>query len=718
MPPHTKRYDAARCRLNTKTTDLNMNARHLLPIAALALPLCMQAKPAYPGVLTHVNPDGTTVQIRLHGDEHFSFITDTEGMLMKRDASGAMVYDLVNGQRLMASPEIIANMKAAAAATDIDGINRAPSRMAALDSEGRTVYPTKGETRSLVILLEYSDVKFQPNSAKDIDDMLNSEGYTKYGCNGSVRDYYIYNSNGQYKPIFDVSRVVTLPYTSKYYTGGDKYTNFKEAIKYALDELDDEINFSQYDYDNDGIVDTIYFYYAGYGQADTPTDGQTIWPHQSNLGAYGWRYDNVQIGPYACSNELNGMNHYYNQDMYLDGPGTFVHEFGHVLGMPDLYDPTYSGITITPGDWDIMDNGSYNNDGYCPPNLSAYEKWMYKWIEYTAVEDNKHYDLKTVQQGGEALRVPVVRVNGSPMTSEYFVIETRDKKNWDAYLADEGMLIWHLNYSNYSWSRNAVNTEAGRPRLSLVAADGTANWKLDGTGSPRKAAFPGSNVDNCYITPDTKVTFDCFNNNLLANPLDVYITSISYDAETGVSSFDYNVVREAPALPITMKKPTRTSNASGNPTSGFVLEWDPVEGAESYLLTVYRYSSSGKQIFESGYDEKNVGNTVRCEFKNLTSTKMGLEYHAYVRAFKGLPSSEKSNEVVFVPKEITETSGVESILTGDAENAPIYGVQGAVVAPQGAEIYNLSGVRVANENLAAGIYIVRIGNRVEKVAVR
>lgn len=719
-----------------------MKARHLLPLAALALPLLVQAKPAWPGLHKTVNPDGTTVEFRLHGDEHFSYITDAEGMLMKRDVRGALVYDLVDGVRIKATSEVVANMYQATLDMQANAPQKAPQRMAALDQDGRTTYPTIGSSRSLVVLVEFSDVKFQPNSAQEINDMLNKEGFDKYGSHGSARDFYKENSGGKYTPVFDVSRVVTLPNTSRYYTynpsgtypyNQGKYDRWREAIKYALDALSDEIDFSDYDCDGDGIIDTVYFFYAGYGQADTG-DTNCIWPHQANLSYYGWKYDGVTMGPYACSNELNGQMHYYNKDMYLDGPGTFVHEFGHVLGMPDLYSPLYNGNETTPGDWDVMDGGSYNDDGYCPPALSAYEKWMYKWLEYTPATDNTSYSLKTTEKGGEAIRVPVIRKSGTALDSEYFILESRQKTNWDTFLPEEGMLIWHIQYDPAIWTQNRVNVTAGHPRVYILAADGSANPHNGGYGNPRRACWPGTGVNNTFITPETDITFQAYASNLKANPLDVYITSIAYDAEQGISTFDYNVVREAPQLTCNMRPVTRTTNSSGGITAGFVLEWDPAElvsPAENgmqradfdadkveYQVTVYRLNSSGSKVYEAGYNEKNVGSERMVQIKNLTSTKMGFEYHAYVRPVYGLPSATTSQEVVFTPKEVTDPYVSVGTIGADAENAPVYGVAGAVVAPQGAEIYNLSGVRVGAEGLAPGIYIVRVGSKVQKVTVR
>ena len=697
-----------------------MKARHLLPLAALALPLCMQAKPAYPGVLRHVNADGTTVQFRLHGDEHFSYITDTEGMLMDYDKAGNLQYQLENGLKVSVTPEIVENLYMAELdSQDANGPMKAPSKMAALDGTGRTTYPTIGENHSLVILIEYSDVKFKTGHPEMIERMLNEKGYKEFGSEGSARDYYEFNSLGQYKPIFDVSRVVTLPKKSSYYVGGNKYLNFKEAIKYAIDELDGEIDFSNYDNDNDGIIDTIYFFYAGYGQADTGLT-TTIWPHQSTVLYNGWVKDGKKVGPYACSNELNGQGHYYSGDNYLDGPGTFIHEFGHVLGMPDLYDVTYSRSTVTPGEYSVMDNGSYLNEGYCPPNLSGYEKWLYKWIEYTPVEAN-HYTLKTPNDGGEVLRIPVIRKSGTEYVNEYFVLESRNRSNWDTYLADDGLLIWHVNYSGSAWSSNNVNVEPGRPRMYLVSADGTANPFLGTTGSPKKAMFPGTGVNNTFITPETEISLNLFTKNVDSATGTSYITGISYDGDNKVSKFDYNLVTEAPDIVTTMREPYRYKTDNGLPGAGFELNWDPVEGTNpdvpvEYLLTVYRINKQGNPVYEDGYEEKSVGSDTHIEFKGFTTTKMNFEYHAYVRVLQGIPAAEHSNEITFKPSDLN-VSGVEGIAAVD-ENAPIYGVKGGIVAPAGAEIYNISGVRVKSSGLAAGVYVVRAGSRTVKVVVK
>ena len=582
-----------------------MKYRYLLAFAALAIPFCLSAKPAYRGLLKHLNPDGTTVEYRLHGDEYFSYMTDTDGMLLTRTADGSLVRRTEGGKPVYASAETLRGMRKAA------GSHNNRHRMAPLDTDGRTKYNTIGETRALVLLLEYSDIKFQPASPQDIADMLNKPGYNKYGCNGSARDYYFDNSGGKFTPVFDVARVVTLPNTSKYYTGPEdnsKYVNFREAIKYALEELDAEIDYAKYDCDGDGVVDAVYIFYAGYGQADTPLDGQVIWPHQGWLTGYS--FDGVRFGQYACSNELNGQRHYAEKDMYVDGPGTFIHEYGHVLGMPDIYDPLYQDDTVTVGPWDVMDIGCYNNEGYCPPNLSTYEKWVYRWIEYDFAASNTHYDLKSIQDGGTGLVIPVQCGSASGDNSEYFILESRSNTGWDTYIGDyyggvPGLLVWHIDYNNEIWKANRVNSTPGHPGCFLVTADGTAdpfkeNVPEDYRYFPIAPHFPGK-YNRTSISPDGEICLRTYLNG--GAPMDVTISDIKYDDATRTSSFGYNL------------------------------------------------------------DPGSVGS-----------------------------------------------------IGSDPES--VYGVKDAIVAPQGAEIYNLAGARVASAPLAPGVYLVRHQARVHKVTVR
>lgn len=691
-----------------------MNLKYLLPAALFATSLGASAVPAYPGLLERTLEDGTIVNVRLHGDEYFNYMTDEAGYLLTPLAGNKVSYQLQNGTRVKATVDQITKMRDMVEATEPVKALRAAQKQRAsrLDKDGRSTFCTTGDVHFLVLLVQFDDIKFNtPTIREDMNAMLNQEGYSKNGCKGSIRDYYITSSNGQFRPTFDVSEVVTLPNTSRYYTGGSKYGKVKEMVRDAVTLADPNVDFSKYTNASPGTCDAVIIWYAGYGQADT---GNTdyIWPHQGSAINQNLMPDNTLIDTYCCFNELNGGYHYREKDGALSGIGTPIHEFGHVMCMPDLYDPNYE-VVSTPGDWSIFDSGPYLGDGYCPPTTSAYERWLFKWIELEDVVDATHYDLADLNESGKALRIPVLNKSHDPYKNEYFILESRNRTGWDEYLPGSGMLIWHIDYDPSTWWSNRVNSTESRKRCHIVSADGSANYILGDTGRiSANAAWPGKLN---YLTPDTQITLNSnyvFSDSKTGNS---YITDITHNPETGIVSLDYNVYTESPTDVTVMATPTRGLNEQGEPDNNITFSWNPVEGATGYALTVYRINSSGKIVYESNLEEKDLGKVTYYTLEDMSRTKLKLEYRAYVRVIKNLPSKEISNEVVFVPNDLTAV-GIDSSIIDD--EMPVLGLRGAIQAPAGAEIYNLQGIRCNATGLTPGIYVVRTGNKVTKVVVK
>lgn len=694
-----------------------MKLKHFLPALALAIPATMMGAPAYPGVLTHTNPDGTTVEFRLNGDEFFSFMTDVNrNTILERNAEGKMVPMMRNGVQLSADASTIEMLRyeSQMQPSRIAAAKEAPQRMPALTPEGRTTYPTNTtDVHSLVILMEYADTKFtMEDPVAAFNDWLNKEGYSEHNAVGSARDYYVEASAGKFKPTFDVVGVVTLPETSAYYVGDGKYSTFGKALSYALEAVDDQVNFADYDYDGDKIVDTVYFIYAGYGQADTG-DTTTVWPHQSVLqGMIGKmkEMDGVNVNPYATSQELKGSTHYYQPDGELAGIGTFCHEFGHVLGLPDLYDPKYNSQCITPSEWSIMDQGSYSGDSNCPPLFSAYERWVCNWLEYDELSEANTYEIATIDQSNKAYRVNLER-GTTVLKNEYYVVEARRQLGRDKYLPGEGILIWHINYNNQKWVYNEVNSDKNKPGVHILASDGSGNPFTKTYGKTSEdAAWPNSKTGLNYIYPEGDMSFKSY---VASAKNNTYMTNIAYDAETGVGSFDYNMITSTPSDVTVLHDATLLRDEYDRKT-GFTLNWEPVEGATGYALTIWRENSSGTKYYINSCDELNIGNVTSYEVKGLSNAMLKATMFVYVRVIKDLPSTEVSNTITFVPNDLPAAS-VEGIAM---DEAPIFGIQGAVVAPEGAEIYSLSGARVANGDLQAGLYIVRYNGKSRKVIVK
>ncbi len=429
----------------------------LCTLLLLCFSLSLNAKPAYRGGVNVTQPDGTTLTIYQHGDEHFHYLTLADGTWVQKQANG--FYTHIEALSLA---EVRTKHKEA--------------RMRRLPAQTQQAYPLNIAPRGLVILVNFSDVKMDAaNTREAFDRMLNSADYTENGATGSARQYFIDQSRGQYQPHFDVVGPVDLPETMAYYGANNAYGEDQNVHKLVLkacglaDELG--VDFSQYDNNNDGEVDFVYFIYAGYGEADSYIE-ETIWPHAFWLyEGYGQKFtlDGKRIDMYACGAELNFGT------KKRDGIGTFCHEFGHVLGLPDLY-ATNGAKHKNLGMWDIMDYGSYNNDGNTPPCYSAYERFFLGWLKPTLLNEPTTVTLQDIQSGnGAALISPTGTHNligNDPDTTEFYLLENRQQTGWDAYIKGHGMILTRIDYNYFNWFDNSPNNDASNLRVDLLEADG------------------------------------------------------------------------------------------------------------------------------------------------------------------------------------------------------------------------------------------------------
>ena len=269
--------------------------------------------------------------------------------------------------------------------------------------------------------------------------------------------------------------------------GDDKHA--ADAVVEACVGMNDQIDFTQYDSDNDGYVDFVYVIYAGEGQA-TGGPANSIWPHNWDITAaisYGYcTYTNAQrtldgkkIDNYAISGELFGGT--------FGGIGTLVHEFGHVIGLPDFYDTEYGtnyDKELTPNEWDVMDGGSYNGDGHCPPNYSPWEKYFMGWLTPENL-GNKGARLTLYPNGTEQHNVYQINESGKLQSATTnglsYYIECRQKAGWDKNIPAAGMLIWKTNFNASAWAGNTPNNTANNPKYTLVIPSGTKIGQSSGS---------------------------------------------------------------------------------------------------------------------------------------------------------------------------------------------------------------------------------------------
>lgn len=474
-----------------------------LTIAAIAISLAVSAVPAKRGYHEFVQQDGTPVSLQLVGDEFAHWYEAVDGTIYRENADGTFTATTDSREQMAARRKTSAKYVSAQA------------RRARMEF-GKTPNPAP---RGIVILANFKDSKMNNSHTQAVfDELCNAANCTVNDGYGSAAAYFKDQSNGVYQPIFDVYGPVTLSRNCNYYgsndsDGNDEYATDAviEACILANSQYND-LNFANYDSDNDGYVDFVYVIYAGKGEANGGA-ATTIWPHNWSVqelvaGGSGYpttytkqqtKLDNKYLDNYAMSSELAGDNS-------LEGIGTLCHEFGHVMGLPDFYETQYGNNyknAVTPNDWDIMDGGSYNGDGHCPPNYSPWEKYFFGW--HTPVNLGNEGQLLTLQANGTAgYQAYQINSSSSLITAttagECYYIENRQKQGWDAGLPHHGMIIWKVKYNETAWANNAPNADdtSGSPLYTIVSASGTkigthinsseTAYVYDGPKNP----FPGS----------------------------------------------------------------------------------------------------------------------------------------------------------------------------------------------------------------------------------
>ena len=426
-------------------------------------------------VITLAN--GTQVSVELRGDEYLSWWEGTDGTAYRATADENVfeAFDLEAQKPAAAARRARTEQgRVARLARVKNSLKGADDKMRGLGGDHITY---KGVKKGLVVLVDFKNKKFADgHDLEYYKNVINGKDFTdeEEGYVGSVRDYFLAQSNGQFELDFDVVGPVTMSKNSGYYGNDGAYQKDEkvyEMIKEACDGIQDKVNLKDYDWDGDGEADQVFFLYAGLGQASGGSPG-TIWPHESELRYWPCgvlSYPTGKINTYACANELQpetqGSSRYISA-----GIGTICHEFSHCLGFADMYDTTGGGgygMSV----FDVMDQGSYNGNGFVPCNYTAFERIYAGWVEAIELESPATVkDMKSVSDYGR----PFIMYNYKN-TNEYFLLENRQNTGWDKGLyGSNGLLIVHVNYVPSRWANNSVNASNEKIQCcTVVNADGS-----------------------------------------------------------------------------------------------------------------------------------------------------------------------------------------------------------------------------------------------------
>lgn len=459
------------------------------------------AAKAYSGIITVTQSDGTELNVRIYGDEHFNWLTTEDGVLLVQEGNNYYIAETTSYGTLKATKFIAHNankrLPAEIKAIKKQDLSRfrsyaiqkaSPAKAMGTGNSGVKYFPHSGSPKALVILVEFSDTPFQSGEkAKNVfehflkgkaEDNL-PDGYEAYTGSyknenlrnkGSVSDYFYDMSKGTYTPQFDVVGPYKLNHSSLYYGEGKK-DNTQALVSDACKAADKDVDFSQYDADGDGMVDLVYIIYAGYpaSMSGYPND---IWP-KSGTGGFG-TYDGKKVSRFGVHAELNFGRELNQKNGYLlSGIGLFCHEFSHTLGLPDLY-PTVDASKVdnqNPEMWDLMDGGEYTfNGGYCPTPYSPWEMDAMGWATPVELGD----EAKQVKLNSYYKERTAYKINGE--NDEYLLIQNIQKGGWwngIANVYNTGMLIWRIDYGTKDVNLfDNPNNNIGKPKVMIVPADG------------------------------------------------------------------------------------------------------------------------------------------------------------------------------------------------------------------------------------------------------
>lgn len=330
----------------------------------------------------------------------------------------------------------------------------------------------------LVVCVDFPDVP----ATRTIDDINNRFFSDTYNFGYTFRNYYNEVSYGKYIPEGSVHGWYRAPQPSTYYTNGNygwgTYpNNVWKLVEDVVDLVsnDPAVNWNYIDNNGNRIIDYLVIVHSGSEAAgtDSPSD---FWAHVSNIAPRirnGYRFVY-----YAMCAE------YIFSPIEIPVIGVDCHEFGHILGLPDLYD--YTNLSRGVGNFSLMGSGSWANGGLTPTHLDAWCKFD---LGYMTLIDNT---TGTITISESKTSSTAYRYYNVANTTEQFIIENRQQTGFDTYLPGRGLCIWKINYSK------STNDDRTCYKVGLVQADGLKHMEDNINSGDPGDTFPGSTINRTF----------------------------------------------------------------------------------------------------------------------------------------------------------------------------------------------------------------------------
>lgn len=324
--------------------------------------------------------------------------------------------------------------------------------------------PTTGSPKVLVIPVDFTDI-MGSKEGYSIDNILRAftggTGTTDYY---SVQDYYYISSYGQLDLDITVVDEWFIPKNPSTYYANATYDYYGDQVmigdQLVMDEalayLSTVMDLSDFDSDGNAIIDAVVLVTTL--EIDDTTDfywAYRYWNIYTNEDGYYYEYDGVSANDYLWAS-YSFMHESYDNEGYSDytdtsviNTYTYIHEFGHILGVDDYYDYSEKGNHPLDG-CDIMDGmlGDHN----------AFTKFNLGWITTSRLVTTSSSVTLTLEAFGKSGDTIIVANNFDPnlgVYQEYYIIVyyTNDGLNDGenaGYFARDGIVVYHINASLYS----------------------------------------------------------------------------------------------------------------------------------------------------------------------------------------------------------------------------------------------------------------------------
>ena len=502
----------------------------------------LYAIPAIPYPIIVTQPDGTELTVMLKGDERIHWHESMDGYTLLYNKEAFLTYAYLDDDGNLHPSEFIA--------TDIENRNIVVNsflntieknlfyselqRQVMLkvweiedDFERGGERALNGQYKTLCAFVQFPD-KAMKKTIAQFDGLMNQLGYTGNG-KGSVRDFFRESSYGKFDLVITLCGIYDAPKNETYYAGppGDGTANCQELGRWLAQQVaaEPDINFADYDSDNNGKVDGFHFIFAGVGQ-EAGSCNTCIWSHSSSFSPV--TKNGKSISTYSCSPELSSGS-------TITTVGVIAHEMTHAFGAPDFYDTNYGtgGQYKGTGTWDLMAEGSWNGSpgGNCPAHHNTYTKIQFGWVT--------PYILNapvTIPQMPYAAESPAAFKINTGNGNEHYLLENRQKIKFDNSIPGNGLIIYHAHNSVGSWGINDTHPQKMYPVCAsstvAIPVAGASNYgSINSSGCP----FPGTSGNTSFDENSTPVMFHWTNTIVTGKP----ITNIINDASTRFVSFDF-----------------------------------------------------------------------------------------------------------------------------------------------------------------------------------